>query len=76
MKNLKKQSDPRDLWPAPASDPTNPCSQESAGEFVPNERANERRLVEPGLTDQDRAARGPDRGNLVPRQPDSQGGKP
>jgi len=41
------------------TDPTNPCHQEAAGIWVPNEQATERRIDEPGLTDYDRDLRKP-----------------
>ena len=47
-------SEPR---PSPETDPTNPFHQEAVGVFVPNERANERRVDEVGLTDEDRDER-------------------
>lgn len=49
--------------PAPATDPTNRWSQEAAGVFAANERSNERRQDEPGLTDQDRHLRHPGKGD-------------
>jgi hypothetical protein len=48
--------------PSPATDPTNRWSQEAAGMFAPNERSNERRQDEPGLTDEDRQVRHPGKG--------------
>lgn len=42
---------------APATDPTNPHNQEPVGDWVANERAAERRNIEPGLTDADRQQR-------------------
>jgi hypothetical protein len=42
---------------APATDPTNPHNQESAGDWVANERAAERHNNEPGLTDRERRQR-------------------
>ena len=45
--------------PSPQTDPTNPQRQEAAGEWVAAEQSNERRLSEPGLTDEDRVAREP-----------------
>ena len=45
--------------PSPQTDPTNPCRQEAAGEWVAAEQNNERRQDEPGLTDEDRTAREP-----------------
>jgi hypothetical protein len=41
----------------PATDPTNPHRDETAGENVAAARANERRQAEPGLTEQDREER-------------------
>jgi len=66
MNERQSKTETTKPWPSPASDPTNPWRQEAAGEFLANERANERRLVEPGLTDRDREARGPDRGDRTP----------
>ena len=43
--------------PAPGKDPTNPCNQESTGDWVAGERAAERRDPEPGVTDRDRQHR-------------------
>jgi hypothetical protein len=43
--------------PSPQTDPTNPHRQEAAGVWVLNERANERRVDEVGLTDRDRDER-------------------
>jgi hypothetical protein len=63
MDPQKPKTATRQPWSSPGTDPTNPCSQEAAGEFKANEEANERRLVEPGLTDRDREARGPDKGD-------------
>jgi hypothetical protein len=45
--------------PSPGTDPTNPYNQEAAGRQVAGVRATERRENEPGLTDRDRAERGP-----------------
>lgn len=45
--------------PSPGTDPTNPYRQESAGVNTASERANQRRVDEPGLTDQDRDRREP-----------------
>ena len=43
--------------PSPETDPTNPFHQEAAGVWLHNERANERRVDEVGLTDDDRDER-------------------
>jgi len=48
MSQWKNKTEQMNPWPSPASDPTNPYRQEVAGEFLANECANERRLVEPG----------------------------
>jgi hypothetical protein len=50
----------RTSWPrrSPASDPTCPVRQE-ASLHAAAERANERRIDEPGLTDEDREGRNP-----------------
>jgi hypothetical protein len=45
--------------PSPETDPTNPCRQETVGEWTAAEQNNERRQGEPGLTDEDRVAREP-----------------
>jgi len=58
-----EQPEPR---PSPGTDPTNPFRQEAAGIWVPNERANERRSDEVGLTDRDREERVS--GGIVPNQ--------
>jgi hypothetical protein len=44
--------------PEPRTDPTNPYSQETTGVNEPGRRENERAVVEPGLTERDRDARG------------------
>jgi hypothetical protein len=55
------KQDPTGPRPAPCTDPTNPCRQEAAGQFMAAEAANERRQDEPGMTDRDRALRDPGR---------------
>ncbi len=66
MLALKNKNELQSLWPSPATDPTNPYSQETAGQFLANELSNERRLVEPGLTDRDREARASDKEDRDP----------
>ena len=44
---------------APSTDPTNPYHQEAVGVNVAGQRCNERKVDEPGLTEEDRALRGP-----------------
>ena len=52
---------PADTAPrsTPQTDPTNPVTQESTGQWAESERAAERRKDEPGLTDPDRERRNP-----------------
>jgi hypothetical protein len=58
--NDAKEGRPKGTKPftTPGTDPTNPVTQESVGEWVPHEQASERRFSEPGLTDQERQQRG------------------
>ncbi len=66
MNERNKVNHPRSKNSSPSTDPTNPCSQEATGVFLPNEAANERRLSEPGLTDLDRELRAPGAAILEP----------
>ncbi len=49
--------------PSPRTDPTNPAAQETVGQLAPNERSNERRTDEEGLTEEDRIRRDPSVGS-------------
>jgi hypothetical protein len=53
MNERPETSKPHDSQSSPASDPTNPWSQESTGEWVTSEKNNEQRLAEPGMTEAD-----------------------
>lgn len=56
----KSQPSPRQATranAAPTSDPTNPYNQKAAGDWTANERAAERKNIEPGLTDKERRQR-------------------
>jgi len=43
--------------PSPGTDPTNPVTQESTGDWVAAGRASDRRNSEPGMTDHERERR-------------------